>query len=222
MNKEDAIDHCKWRKMIKDVRWSACVWVGECFFWYRSTRVVPYQRPLNGCVCVCYFGCWLARTTHTTLGDRSFAVAGPHVWNSLPATVRQITGYGWFRQHVKTHLFRASESQRIVTLDYCVLCKYSYLHLHVKCACTCMIITVPHHIFIVHSVTIVAALLGHVHRCTAQHIGVDFTRNIWVPYKHWKQKRTATRESLENWSRNWDVTSWFPVQLKEDRGNWMS
>jgi len=26
--------------------------VGECFFWYWPTRVVPDQRPLNGCVCV--------------------------------------------------------------------------------------------------------------------------------------------------------------------------
>jgi len=26
---------------------------GECFFWYRPTRVVPDKRPLNGCVCVC-------------------------------------------------------------------------------------------------------------------------------------------------------------------------
>ena len=26
--------------------------MGECFFWYRPTRVVPYKRPLNGCVCV--------------------------------------------------------------------------------------------------------------------------------------------------------------------------
>jgi len=43
--------------------------------------------------------------TRTTLGDRSFAVAGPRVWNSLPATVRQITSYGQFRQHPKTHLF---------------------------------------------------------------------------------------------------------------------
>jgi len=24
--------------------------VGECFFWYRPTRVVPDQGPLNGCV----------------------------------------------------------------------------------------------------------------------------------------------------------------------------
>jgi len=27
--------------------------VGECFFWYWLTRVVPDKRPLNGCVCVC-------------------------------------------------------------------------------------------------------------------------------------------------------------------------
>jgi len=51
MNKEDATDHCKWRKMIKDVRWSGWVWVGECFFWYQPTRVVPDQNGLNGCVC---------------------------------------------------------------------------------------------------------------------------------------------------------------------------
>ena len=51
LNIEDAMDHSKWRKVIKDVRWSGWVWVGECFFWYRPTRVVPDQRPLNGCVC---------------------------------------------------------------------------------------------------------------------------------------------------------------------------
>jgi len=53
LNKEDAIDRCKWRKLIKDVQWSGRVWVGECFFWYRHTRVVPDKRPLNGCMCVC-------------------------------------------------------------------------------------------------------------------------------------------------------------------------
>jgi len=50
---EDAIDNSKWRKLKKDVRWSGWVWVGECFFWYRPTRVVPDQGPLNGGVCVC-------------------------------------------------------------------------------------------------------------------------------------------------------------------------
>ena len=39
-------------KLIRDVRWSGWVWVGGYFFWYRPTRVVLDQRPLNGCVCV--------------------------------------------------------------------------------------------------------------------------------------------------------------------------
>ena len=53
LNKKDAMDRCKWRNVIKDVRWSGYVWVGECFFWYRPTHVVLDKRPLNGCVCVC-------------------------------------------------------------------------------------------------------------------------------------------------------------------------
>jgi len=53
LNTENAMDCSKWRKLIKDVRWSGWVWVRECFFWYRPTRVVPDQVPLNGCMCVC-------------------------------------------------------------------------------------------------------------------------------------------------------------------------
>ena len=52
LNKEDAMDCRKWRKLISDVRWPGWVWVGECFFWYRPTWVVPDQRPLNS---VCAF-----------------------------------------------------------------------------------------------------------------------------------------------------------------------
>ena len=51
LNKEDAVDRCKWRKVVKEVRWPGWVWAGECFFWYRPTRVVPGKRPLNGCCC---------------------------------------------------------------------------------------------------------------------------------------------------------------------------
>ena len=53
LNKEDGVDRSKWRKLIKDVRWSGGVWMGECFFWYWPTQVVPDEGPLNGCVCVC-------------------------------------------------------------------------------------------------------------------------------------------------------------------------
>jgi len=31
--------------------------VRECFFWFRHTRVVPDERPLNGCVCACVRAC---------------------------------------------------------------------------------------------------------------------------------------------------------------------
>ena len=56
LNKEDAMDRCKWRKVIKEVRWPGWVLAGECFFWYRPTRVVPDKRPLNGCCCCCHGG----------------------------------------------------------------------------------------------------------------------------------------------------------------------
>ena len=44
--------------------------------------------------------------THNTFGDRSFAVAGPRVWNSLPANLRDedIT-YTSFRHELKTYWF---------------------------------------------------------------------------------------------------------------------
>jgi len=61
--------------------------------------------------------------TRATLGDRSFAVAGPRVWNSLLATIRQITSYGQFTQHLKT----GPRNRSALTLDYCALYKYFYI-----------------------------------------------------------------------------------------------
>ena len=34
----------RWKKLIKIMWWSGW-WVGECFFWYRLTRVVPDKGP---------------------------------------------------------------------------------------------------------------------------------------------------------------------------------
>jgi len=59
------MDRCKWRKVIKEARWSGWVSVGECFFWYRPTRVVPDQRPLNGrkrSLSSVLWCCWLGGT----------------------------------------------------------------------------------------------------------------------------------------------------------------
>ena len=42
--------------------------------------------------------------TNNRFGDRSFAVAGPRLWNSLPISLRQISSYGQFRRYLKNHL----------------------------------------------------------------------------------------------------------------------
>jgi len=47
--------------------------------------------------------------TRTTLGDRSFAVTGPRVWNILLATIRRITSYGQFRQHPENTFIQGLE-----------------------------------------------------------------------------------------------------------------
>lgn len=44
--------------------------------------------------------------THTGFGDRAFQVAGPRLWNRLPASLRQSdTTVGQFKKLLKTHLF---------------------------------------------------------------------------------------------------------------------
>ena len=47
-------------------------------------RLAHFTHLLSSSVCYCR--------------RQKFAVAGPHVWNSLPATIRQITNYRQFRQ----------------------------------------------------------------------------------------------------------------------------
>jgi len=45
LNREDAMDHNRWRKQTRDDWWPWYVWVGECFVYYRLTRVVPDKIP---------------------------------------------------------------------------------------------------------------------------------------------------------------------------------
>ena len=43
-----------------------------------------------------------------TVGDRSFATAGPRLWNSLPVDIQSAPSLTTFRHKLKTHLFRQS------------------------------------------------------------------------------------------------------------------
>ena len=44
--------------------------------------------------------------TLSTLGDRSFTVAGPELWNSLPLQIRSSANMSTFKRQLKTYLFR--------------------------------------------------------------------------------------------------------------------
>ena len=46
-----------------------------------------------------------ARKTKRTLGDRSFSVAAPTLWNELPRELRDLEDFKSFKQKLKTHLF---------------------------------------------------------------------------------------------------------------------
>ena len=48
---------------------------------------------------------YLIPRTRTTLGERSFSVAGPTTWNSLPESVRAVTDKTAFKRVLKTHFF---------------------------------------------------------------------------------------------------------------------
>ena len=56
--------------------------MGECSFWYRPTRVVPDQRPLNGRCCCC---CMAAKTSW-----RRYATKLRHCHPMYPVSVKYL------------------------------------------------------------------------------------------------------------------------------------
>ena len=62
----------------------------------------------------------LVSRTRSSFGDRTFAGAGPQVWNSLPPNLRLCgLSYGQFRQLVKTFLFRQCGHGAVWTVFNC-------------------------------------------------------------------------------------------------------
>ena len=47
----------------------------------------------------------IPRVKYPTLGERSFAHAGPFLWNQLPLSLKETTSLSVFKKRLKTHLF---------------------------------------------------------------------------------------------------------------------
>ena len=63
--------------------------------------------------------------TRSTFGDRSFSVAGPRVWDSLPAHLRdEEISYNSFRRELKTYWFRGDRGA--MWQIFCLIARYKY------------------------------------------------------------------------------------------------
>ena len=83
---------------------------------YKSLNGLTPRYLSDDCQLVSYVGRRRLRSSdvstcvvpriHTGFGDRAFQVAGPRLWNNLPASLRQSdTTVGQFKKLLKTHLF---------------------------------------------------------------------------------------------------------------------
>ena len=50
----------------------------------------------------------VVRRSRTQFGRQAFSVAGPDIWNSLPAAIRTIDSHSAFRRALGTHLLRSA------------------------------------------------------------------------------------------------------------------
>jgi len=97
----DAVSSSSWRRSCSR-RWTA--WHRRIWWMIVTLSLVSYSgRQLRSADNVT---CSVPRT-RTLLGDadRSFAVAGPRVWKSLPAPIRTVDRLSTFKRLLKTHLF---------------------------------------------------------------------------------------------------------------------
>ena len=84
-------------------------------------RRSTYRRYINKFI---YLSIYLSSTSlldvrpsrRVTVGDRSFATAGPRIWNTLLRDVTTATSLLSFRRKLKTHLFRQSYPDILVWL----------------------------------------------------------------------------------------------------------
>jgi len=138
--------------MIKEARWSGWVWVGECFFWYRPTRVVPDQRPLNGrCCCCC-----------VSSKDRVSATAGTPrnlpEFEIAPGNTGDLLGFSWRSRKILwlavliavVSVGRSSSShahlytlQTSPALWYCMACHVMECGVRVACVNCCRRLPMP-------------------------------------------------------------------------------
>jgi len=127
-----AFDHITLHNHCTFILLKLKIWMAQARIIFNQF-ILTHQHFLLTCInkckqfSTCAISCWTNRTTfsvvlstrRTQFCDRNFAVAGPRVWNSLPAPLRDTNSINSFRTQLKTHLF--SGSCRTQWLFFCTL-----------------------------------------------------------------------------------------------------
>ena len=102
-----------WLPVWQRINFKIAVLMFKCLHGMSADYLADYIRLPASAACGMQLrsttsGHLLVPRSRTSMGHRSFAVAGPRVWNSLPASVSTAESLLVFRKHLKTWLFRTA------------------------------------------------------------------------------------------------------------------
>ena len=111
VNKVNRFDRVCTTTLLKDLHWlqikerieyKILVIVHKCLY-----NNAPLDLSLTISKSLCERSVYLnVPTFHSSYGERSFSVAGPRLWNSLPVDIRNTVKIASFKKSLKTHLFK--------------------------------------------------------------------------------------------------------------------
>ena len=77
---------------------------------YLSELIIPY-KPSRALRSQDFGYLSIPAVKKKTAGNRAFSYRAPHLWNNLPASVREAGSIEIFKSRLKTHLFSLSFDQ---------------------------------------------------------------------------------------------------------------
>ena len=104
-------DELHWLPIEQHIEFKICTIVYKCLHnmapSYLANHIMPVESNVSRrCLRSAVRGDLVVPATRTCYGARSFAVAGPRLWNNLPADIRDRSlSLALFRSKLKTHLF---------------------------------------------------------------------------------------------------------------------
>ena len=97
--------------------------MGECSFWYRPTRVVPDQRPLNGrCCVVCIYVVYIA-SDKGIIKENTVAAAAAAATTTTTITNRSSAPTSKTTLFLSSDKTLSSEPELVICSDGNLLCK---------------------------------------------------------------------------------------------------